>query len=104
MARTEGTDVASRKTPNTVLRLRLYIAGNAPNSLRALANVRSLCQEHFRGQHELEIVDLLTHPLKALADDVIVTPTLLKLAPPPSQRVIGNLSDLAGVLAVLSAR
>jgi circadian clock protein KaiB len=73
--------------------LRLYVAGSAPNSLRAMTNARAFCAEQFAGCHELEIVDLLLHPLRALDDGIIVTPTLLKLAPLPVQRLIGNLSD-----------
>lgn len=92
------------KVPRAALRLRLYVAGNAPNSLRAVANARALCEERFPGRHELEIVDLLTHPLRAHADGIVVTPTLLKLAPPPVQRVIGNLSDIEAVLAILTGR
>lgn len=86
------------------LRLRLYVAGTAPNSLRALANARAICDEHFASCHELEIVDLLEFPLRALADGIVVTPTLLKLSPPPQQRLIGNLSDTPRVLAALASR
>jgi circadian clock protein KaiB len=84
------------------LRLRLYIAGNAPNSLRAIANCRAICDEHFASGHELEIVDLLEYPKRALADRIIVTPTLLKLLPLPVQRVIGSLSDTTQLLLALS--
>ena len=83
------------------LSLRLYVAGNAPNSVLAIANINAICAAHFEG-HELEIVDLLKSPLRALADGIIVTPTLLKLAPLPVQRVIGNLSDTAQVLLALT--
>jgi circadian clock protein KaiB len=86
------------------LRLRLYIAGRAPNSVRAIANCRAICDGHFASCHQLEIVDLLEHPKRALADGVIVTPTLLKLLPLPVQRVIGNLSDTNKVLMALSSR
>jgi circadian clock protein KaiB len=81
--------------------LRLYVAGNAPNSLSAVANAKAICNAHFAAAHELEIVDMLQHPRRALADGVIVTPTLLKLSPLPVQRVIGNLSDTAQVLLIL---
>jgi circadian clock protein KaiB len=84
------------------LQLRLYIAGNAPNSLLAVANAKSICQEHFAERHMLEIVDLLEHPLRAVADAIIVTPTLLKLAPLPAHRVVGNLNDRDKVLLTLS--
>jgi circadian clock protein KaiB len=83
------------------VRLRLYIAGNAPNSLRAIDNIKTICAEHLMSGHELEIVDLLKDPLRALADGIIVTPTLLKLSPPPVQRVVGNLSDTGQVLLTL---
>ena len=86
------------------LRLRLYVAGHAPNSVRAVANVRAICDEHFASGHELEIVDLLEHPQRGLADAIIVTPTLLKLLPLPVQRVIGSLSDTNQVLLALSSK
>lgn len=86
----------------TSVRLRLYVAGNAPNSLRAIDNAKAICEEHFAAGHELEIVDLLVHPQRALADGIIVTPTLLKLLPLPMQRVIGNLSDTQQVLLTLA--
>jgi len=84
--------------------LRLYVAGSAPNSLRAIANCRAICDEHFASGHELEIVDLLDHPKRAMADGIIVTPTLLKLLPLPVARVIGTLSDTNQVLMVLSGQ
>jgi circadian clock protein KaiB len=83
------------------LRLRLYVAGQAPNSMRAIANARAICAQHFEGSCELEIVDLLVHPRRALDDKIIVTPTLLKLSPSPIGRVIGDLSDAAQVLLTL---
>ena len=83
------------------LSLRLYVAGNAPNSLLAVANARALCGE---AGHALEVVDVLDHPRRALADGIIVTPTLLKLSPLPLRRLIGDLSDTAQVLLTLAAR
>jgi circadian clock protein KaiB len=87
-----------------LLRLRLYVAGGAPNSVRAIANARAICELHFAEGHELEIVDILEHPARALADGIIVTPTLLKLAPPPEARVIGHLGDTVQALQALGAR
>jgi circadian clock protein KaiB len=86
------------------LRLRLYVAGNAPNSLRAIANARRICDDHFASAHELEIVDMLEHPQRALEDGIIVTPTLLKLQPLPAQRMIGSLSDTNQVLLALAGK
>jgi circadian clock protein KaiB len=85
------------------LRLRLYVSGTAPNSVRAVANARAICAEHFAAAHELEIVDILEHPHRALTDGVIVSPTLLKLLPLPTARVIGDLSDTPRVLMTLGA-
>ena len=83
--------------------LRLYIAGNGPNSVRAVANAKSLRGEDLLPAHQLEIVDMLEHPLRALADGVLVTPTLLRISPSPVLRVIGNLSDTREVLLALTS-
>jgi circadian clock protein KaiB len=89
--------------PVQVLLLRLYVAGRAPNSLRAIVNATTICSEHFAG-HQLEIVDMLKDPRRALADGIIVTPTLLKVLPLPVGRVIGDLSDTRQVLLLLGSR
>jgi circadian clock protein KaiB len=86
------------------LKLRLYVAGSAPNSLRAIANARAICDEHYPARHEIEIIDMLVEPRRALADRIIVTPTLLKMFPKPVQRVIGNLSDTEQVLFTLNQK
>jgi circadian clock protein KaiB len=71
--------------------------------VRAIANVQALCDAHYAAAHELEIVDMLAHPDRALADGIVVTPTLLKLQPLPVLRVIGDLRDAAQVLMALAA-
>jgi circadian clock protein KaiB len=96
--------VAKVLTAAPRLRLRLYVAGTAPNSVRAIANARAICDEHFASGHEIEIVDLLEHPKRALADGIIVTPTLLKLMPLPARRIVGSLSDTGQVLLALGSR
>ncbi|MDB4933545.1 MAG: circadian clock protein KaiB [Labilithrix sp.] len=92
-----------RKKPAPALVLRLYVAGNAPNSVRAITNARAICDEHYPARYVLEIVDLIEHPDTAMADGIIVTPTLLKLQPQPVRRVVGNLDDTAQVLLTLVA-
>jgi circadian clock protein KaiB len=84
--------------------LRLYVAGNAPNSVCAIANAKAICEGHLAPGYVLEIVDLMEQPRRALADKIIVTPTLLKLSPLPARRVIGNLSDKSQVLLALDSR
>jgi circadian clock protein KaiB len=86
-----------------MMRLRLYIAGNAPNSLHALANAKAICKKHFPECHELEVVDLLIEPRRGILDGIIVTPTLLRLSPLPQRRLVGDLSDARNVLLVLEA-
>jgi circadian clock protein KaiB len=83
------------------LQLRLYVCGTAPNSLRAIENTKAMCAKHSLAHH-LEIVDLMDEPGRATGDRVIVTPTLIKLAPEPQQRLIGDLSDAQKLLATLS--
>jgi circadian clock protein KaiB len=104
MATSNPSSIPKIKIAKSGLQLRLYVAGNAPNSLSAIVNVKAICDEHFASGHELEIVDLLEHPQRALADGIIVTPTLLKLSPLPVQRVIGNLSDTNQVLLALATQ
>ena len=91
----------ARPTKESRLVLRIYVAGNAPNSLRAVANTKAICNEHFPARYDLEVIDMLKHPKRALADGVIVTPTLLKLLPLPTMRLIGSLNDSAQVLLAL---
>jgi circadian clock protein KaiB len=104
MAIPEHAEMARGIVISDTLKLRLYVAGNAPNSVRAIANAKALCEMHFADAHELEIVDLLEHPKRAFADGIIVTPTLIKLAPLPITKVIGNLTDMAQALQALGGR
>jgi circadian clock protein KaiB len=80
---------------------RLYMAGGAPNSVRALANLYAICRTHFPESHRIEVIDVLKEPLRALNDAVLVTPTVLKISPAPEQQIIGNLSDEEEVLRAL---
>jgi circadian clock protein KaiB len=93
--------VGSQADPERI-QLRLYVSGNAPNSVRAIANAKSICASHFDARCHLEIIDLLAEPLRALADGIIVTPTLIRLFPLPVQRIVGNLSDTGQVLLALA--
>lgn len=83
------------------IKLRLYVAGGAPNSVRAIANLGAICKQHVDCIFKLEVIDVLKFPLRALADGVLVTPHLAKLSPAPAARIVGNLSNRATVLAAL---
>ena len=89
---------ATREVSRVVLRL--YVAGSSPNSAAAIANLKTL-DEGSPVQFELEIVDVLQEPRRALSDGILVTPTLVKLSPSPSCRILGNLRDFQVVLRSL---
>jgi len=87
--------------PKGAYLFRLYLAGSAPNSARALANLFAICHRHFPNCHNIEVIDVLKEPLRALAEAILVTPTLVKVSPAPEQQIIGNLSDEEEVLRAL---
>ncbi len=104
MARKRGKAAAAAPPVTTVVTLCLYVAGSAPNSVKAIANLEAICQRYLKDGYKLEVVDVCEHPLRALSDRVVVTPSLTKLSPGPPANVIGNLSDTGSVLAMLGLR
>jgi circadian clock protein KaiB len=80
---------------------RLYIAGDAQNSVQALANLTALCRDYLPERYEIEVVDVLREPKRALADGIFMTPTLVRFAPAPVRRIVGTLSQTQTVLQVL---
>ena len=91
---------AAENAPTTIA-MCLYVAGNAPNSQLAVANLAAICAEFLVGRFTLEIVNVLETPLRALADGILVTPSLARSAPPPAIRIVGNLNDRNSVLSAL---
>jgi circadian clock protein KaiB len=75
--------------------LRLYIAGSAPCSLRALQNLRRVCEAELAGRYELEVVDIYKEPKRATEDQIVAIPTLIKDAPGGIRRMVGDLSETA---------
>lgn len=86
---------------DNVLSLRLYIAGDGPNSSEARANLRTILELRPDTRYELEVVDFLREPQRALMDGVIVTPTLVRLMPLPIRKIIGTLRETPSVVAAL---
>ena len=84
-----------------VWRLRLYVAGASPKSLKAFANLRALCEEHLAGRYEIEVVDLVATPMLARRDDIVAIPTLVRQLPAPLRKIIGDLSNTDRVLLSL---
>jgi circadian clock protein KaiB len=82
-------------------RLRLYIAGQTPNSIAAIANLKKICEDKLRGKYRIEVVDLLEKPQLAKGDQIIAIPTLVRKLPPPVKKIIGNLSKTESVIVGL---
>lgn len=98
--KTRRAKTEERSPDNVRLVLTLYIAGGSPNSEQAKLNLGHLCRE-LSQTPDVEVVDLLQEPERALENNIIVTPTLVKKAPAPIQHVVGNLSDTRRVRAAL---
>jgi circadian clock protein KaiB len=75
--------------------LRLYVAGSGPRSLRAVQNIRRICESELAGRYNLEVVDIYKEPRRATEDQIVAIPTLIKEAPGLVRRMIGDLSQTA---------
>lgn len=71
----------------------LYVAGDAQNSTQARANLATFCRVYLAERHQIEVVDVFRDPKRARADSIFMTPTLVRLAPAPAKRIVGNLSQ-----------
>jgi len=78
--------------------LKLYVAGNTPNSVRALKTLKTILENEFKGVYALKVIDVLKNPQLAEEDKILATPTLAKILPPPVRKIIGDLSDREKVL------
>jgi len=81
--------------------LQLYITGATPNSIRALINIKQLCEEHLKGRYSLEIIDVYQQRELAEKEQLIALPLLIKKQPLPEKRIIGDLSNTSKVLTGL---
>ena len=84
--------------------LRLYVTGSTPASVRAIINIKKLCEEHLLGRYDLEVIDLYQNPNLAKGEQIIAAPTLIKQLPLPLRRVIGDMSNFDRVLVGLDLR
>jgi circadian clock protein KaiB len=81
---------------------RLYVAGANEKSRSALVRIRQLCETEIQGRYELEVIDIYQQPELAKLDQIIATPTLLKILPLPARRFIGDFSNTSGFLSAIS--
>ena len=84
--------------------LRLYVAGVTPRSVRAIENVKGVCETHLKGRYTLQVIDIYQQPALAKGDQIIAVPTLLKKLPVPLRTLIGDLSNVERVLVGLDLR
>ena len=96
---------ASKKMDVTpAFELRLYIAGQNPKSLAALANLKRICHTHLAGQYSICVIDLVRDPQLAAGDQILAVPTLVRRLPEPIKKIIGDLSNEARVLVGLDVQ
>jgi circadian clock protein KaiB len=84
--------------------LRLYVAGQTPNSMRAFVNLQKICDEHLKGKCKIEVIDLLKNPQLAAGDQILAIPTLVRKLPEPIRKIIGDLSNTERVIVGLDIR
>jgi circadian clock protein KaiB len=84
--------------------LKLYVTGMTPNSVRAIENLRRICEEHLKGNYELEVIDIYQHPTLASGEQIIAAPTLVRKLPPPLRKFIGDLSNIDKILMGLDIK
>jgi circadian clock protein KaiB len=83
---------------SSVVKLRLYVAGQTPKSLAALSNLKKICDDHLKGRYRIEVIDLVKNPQLAQSDQILAIPTLVKKLPVPIRKIIGDLSNTDRVL------
>jgi len=84
--------------------LKLYVTGMTPRSMKAITNIRGICEEHLKGRYELEIIDIFQQPVLTKGEQIIAAPTLIKKLPLPLRRFIGDMSDDEKILIGLDLR
>ena len=102
MKKSSATHQLRRK--KKIYDLRLYVAGQTPKSIMALANLKKICQEHLAGEYTIEVIDLVKNPHLASGDQILAIPTLVRKLPSPIKKIIGDLSNTERVLVGLNVR
>jgi circadian clock protein KaiB len=78
--------------------LRLFVAGMNPNSLRAIENIKHICETYLAGRYQLDVIDVYQQPILAKDGQIVAAPTLIKELPPPLRKLVGSMSDTDRVL------
>ena len=88
------------KVPAKTLKyvLKLYVNGSTSRSMRAIKNIKKICEDHLSGCYSLDVIDIHQQPALAKGEQIIAVPTLIKKLPAPLRVFIGDLSDTQKVL------
>jgi len=97
----QATSRTTKSTRGNFWELRLYIAGQTPNSIAAIANLKKICEDQLQGKYRIEVIDLLKKPQLAKGDQIVAIPTLVRRLPPPVKKIVGNLSKTERALVGL---
>jgi circadian clock protein KaiB len=84
--------------------LRLYIAGTTSKSIRAVANIKEICESSLKDRYDLEVIDIYQQPVLTKGEQIIAAPTLVKKLPPPLRKFIGDMSDTERILVGLDLK
>lgn len=96
--------IKKRSNPPTHFHLRLFVAGDEPNSRKAKETIKDLCKTHLKNKYKLEVVDVLEDYKSALENNILLAPTLMIISPPPQVKIIGSLNDTHKVLDALGLK
>lgn len=95
---------ALKKSQQANYLLRLYVSGATPKSLRAIENIKRICEEHLKGRYRLEVVDVYQRPVLAKGEQILAAPTLIKYLPAPLRRFIGDMANAERILLGLDLK
>ncbi|MET0927954.1 MAG: circadian clock KaiB family protein [Aeromicrobium sp.] len=98
MARYEGRLAATAAAPYSLL---LFVTGTSDMSMRAIRNLRELCETYLVDRYDLQVVDINRDASLMSQYDVVASPTLIKVLPAPARMLVGDLSDTNRVLRAL---
>ena len=105
MKKSEGAPSTAKakgaKPKTSMWEMRLYVAGETPNSMSAISNLKRLCEKHLPGGYRIKIIDLVKHPELAMGDQIVAVPTLVRSLPHPIRKMMGNLSGAEKVFQSL---
>jgi circadian clock protein KaiB len=102
--KTNPAQPAQPKVASSRYILKLYVAGQSPKSVNAIANIKKICEENLQGRYELDVIDLYQQPQLAQGEQIIAVPTLIRKLPIPFRRIIGDMSNTERVLVRLDIR